>query len=313
MVFYLIFLYFLSYFVRGNEITVNIEYGENNTFIFSYNLTTNYSYYLTFRLFEHEQIKFGLFSPSFKQNTFQIYNQYHSSTTLVYLFIICFHFIRQLNDIDIQCKDIRLLKIDQTKSLPSYKPLFVPMMYALSILMLLPVIIQHRRRKRAQLIERQKQLGRLSLTISQDNPEILSKIVDNKKIKFKKIPIQIELVSLPSSKTILDDIDDNDNVTFTLQKLRPFADKSDEDEDESGVTADDCIAHLLNNTPWSSSLTQQTSVERDSMDMLNEQHSPMITTFYGTEEDDQQSLLESNVHSTIDLFKINPAFMESDV
>jgi len=309
----MIFIYLLSYSVCGNEIIVNIEYEKNNTFIFSYNLTTNYSYYLTFRLFEHEQIKFGLFSPSFKQNSFQIYNQYYSSTTLVYLFIICFHFIRQLNDIDIQCKDIRLLKIDQTKSLPSYKPLFVPMMYALSILMLLPVIIQHRRRKRAQLIERQKQLGRLSLTISQDNPEILSKIVDNKKIKFKKIPIQIELVSLPSSKTILDDIDDNDNVTFTLQKLRPFADKSDEDEDESGVTADDCIAHLLNNTPWSSSLTQQTSVERDSMDMLNEQHSPMITTFYGTEEDDQQSLLESNVHSTIDLFKINPAFMESDV
>jgi hypothetical protein len=298
----MIFIYLLSYSVYGNEIIVNIEYGENNTFIFFYNLTTNYSYYLTFRLFEHEQIKFGLFSPSFKQNSFQIYNQYYSSTTLVYLFIICFHFIRQLNDIDIQCKDIRLLKTEQTKShLPSYKPLFVPMMYTLSILMLLPVIIQHRRHKQAQLIERQKQLRRLSLTINQDNKEILSNIVENRKIKFKKIPIQIELVSLPLSKTILDDIEDNDNVTFTIQNLRTFADKSD---DESGVTADDCIAHLLNNTPWSSSPSQQTLIERDS----NEQHVPMITTFYGNEDDQQ-----SNLHSTIDLFRINPAFMESDV
>jgi hypothetical protein len=308
--FYFILIYLSSYIVYGNELIVNLEYGENNTFIFSYNLTTNYSYYLTFRLFEHEQIEFGLFSPKYQENSFQIYNQYDSSTTLFYLFIICFHFIRRLNDIDIQCKDIRLLKeTDQNKShIPSYKPLFIPMMYALSVLMLLPVIIQHRRRKKALLVQRQTQLRRLSLTISQDNPDILSKIVENGKINFKKIPIQIELVSLPSTKTIFDDIDDNDNVTFSLQN-QPLINEHD---DESGVTADDCIAHLLNNTPWNSCSTPQPLIETDSMDILKEQYVPMITTF-DDNEDDQQPILKSDIHCTLDLFRTNPTFIESDV
>jgi hypothetical protein len=179
-------------------------------------------------------------------------------------------------------------------------------MYALSILMLLPVIIQHRRHKQAQLIKRQKELRRLSLTILQDNPNI----IENGSINFKKIPIQVELVSLPSTKTILDDIDDNDNVTFTVQKSRSFSNKYDGDE-KSGVTADDCIAHLLNNTPWHSCSTQQKSIEKDSMDMLKEQHIPMIATFYG--DDQQQPVLKSNTHCSIDLFRSNPGFMETDV
>jgi len=310
MVFYLIFLYFLSYFVRGNEITVNIEYGENNTFIFSYNLTTNYSYYLTFRLFEHEQIEFGLFSPKYQQNSFQIYNRYDSSTTLFYLFIICFHFIRRLNDIDIQCKDIRLLKTEQTKSdrkyLPTYKPLFIPMMYALSILMLVPVIIQHRRYKQAQLFERQKQLRRLSLRISQDDPTILSQIIENGNINLKKLPIEMEL---PSTKTIFDD--DNDNITFTLEKLRPFIEKYD--NEESGFTADGCIAHLLDNTPWNSYPIERSPLISLAKRNSSEQYLPMVATFYSNDYDDQQPIIKSNAYDTVDFCRSNPTFSESDV
>lgn len=314
--FYWIFLSFSLYFVSGNNLNVNIEYGNNNTFIFSYNITTNYSYYLTFRLFEHEQIKFGLFHPSERANKFPISNSYNTSTTLFYLFIICFHFIRPINDLDIQCKDIRLLKYQPNKShLPSYKPLFVPLMYALSVLMLLPVIIQHRRRKQAQLIERRKQLRRLSITIAQDNPNILSNFVENGNINLKRIPIQIELVSLPSIKTILDDIDDNDNITYALRNLPTSIIEHDEndDDDDVGVTADDCIAHLLNTTPWNSNTIPQISASAYSMNILQEQQFPMITKFFDDDDDDRRSISRSNTHSTVDLYRSNPAFIESDV
>jgi hypothetical protein len=293
-------IYFLFYFVSGNELFVNIDYGNNQTFIFYYNLTTNYSYYLTFRLFEHEQIKFGLFSNKIRENTFLIFNQYDSSTTIVYLFIICFHFIHQLNDIDIQCKDLRLLKPDL--HLPSYKPLFVPMMYALSILMLLPVIIQHRRRKHAQFIERRTELRHLSISIGQDNPSILSKIAEHGIFNLKNSPSEIELVSLPSKRTIMDN---NDNVRFKVRKPRIFVDeyKEDNDNEQSGITADDCIAHLLNSTPWNSTPTEYLLMDNDSTDIFQEQRVPMMTTFYDNR----------NSHSTVHFFQSNPAFIESDV
>jgi hypothetical protein len=319
--FYFITIYLSSYLlllISGNEtktsdkLIVHIEYKGNDTFILYYNLTTDYSYYLTFRLFEQEQMKFGLFSPTYRyrQNSIKIVNQDNSPKELFYLFIICFHFMRQLNDIDIQCKDMRLLKTDQTQSdrkyLPTYKPLFIPMMYALSILMLVPVIIQHRRYKQEQLIERQKQLRRLSLRISQDDPTILSQIIENGNINLKKLPIEIEL---PSTKTIFDD--DNDNITFTLEKLRPFIEKYD--NEESGFTADGCIAHLLDNTPWNSYPTERSPpislAKRDS----NEQYLPMIGTFYNNDDDDQQPIIKSNAYDTVDFFRSNPAFSESDV
>jgi hypothetical protein len=313
------FIYLLSYLVlsiSGNEnktinkLTVNISYGLNNTFILYYNLTTNHSYYLTFRLFENKQIKFGLFPPTYRyqQNSMKIPNRYNASAESFYLFIICFYFLRQSNDIDIQCKDIRLLKTNQNKSqkefLPSYKPLFVPMMYLLNIIMLLPVIIQHRRRRQILLIETRKQLRRLSLAIAQDNPNILSR-----NLNLKTIPIQIELVSLSTKKKLLDVIDDNDNVTFTLQKLPPFI------NEESDFTADDCIAHLLNSAPWtSSSIHHPPMICSNSAELFSELHIPMMTKVYGdNDDDDQQSNLESNPHYKLPLFNSNPAFIESDV
>jgi hypothetical protein len=319
-----VFIYLVLYCVPSitgdemNDLSVKIEYGENDTFILSYNLSTNYSYYLTFRLFEHEQIKFRLCLPTYqyKQYSIQIPNHYDLKTDL---FIICFHFIRQFNDIDIQCIDIRSSKPDQFASLdenqPSYKPLFVPMMYALSVLMLLPVFIQHRRHKRAQLIKRRKELRRLSITITQDNPNIVSHIVANGNINLKKIPIQIELVSLPLKRT---NLEDNDNVTFTFEKLQPFFDNYDDDEDESGITADDCIAHLLNNTPWTSSLIEQSPtislVKRNSVPASEEEYAPMKTTFNNNvDDDDRQPILKSNAYCTVNLFRTNPAFIESDV
>ncbi|CAF4183679.1 unnamed protein product [Rotaria sp. Silwood2] len=326
--FYLTIIYLSSYLIlltSGNEtntihvLTVNIKYGKNETFILYYNLTTNYSYYLTFRLFEHQQIKFGLYSSTYqyKQNSIEIYNQYDLSRELFYLFIICFYFILPLNDIDIQCKDIRLLKDNKINFRhheyhPSYKPLFVLLMYALSILMLLPVIIQHRHRKHAQLIERQKQLKRLSMSISPNNPNILSQIVENGNIDLTKLPIQIKRASLLSTKTILDGMDDNDNVTFIVQKRDSSLPTCD---DESDVMADVCIAHLLNNTPWNSSLTQQSARnslrKKSSTERLEEQCVPMITS--SSASDHQRTILRSNASTTQTSFNINPVIIKSSV
>ena len=266
-------VFFLKY-VECRDIFVHIEYGENHSFIFNYKLTTNQSYYLTFRLFEHEQINFGLVSPEIHSNQFQISNTYESSTNIFYyLFIICFHFVYDINQLDIECKDVRLSKTDLNKSpLPSYKPLFVPLMYALSILMLLPVIIQHRNRKREEFIKRRKQLRRMSLKIADTNPEILS----NGSRERKNIPIKIDLLSYPSAKTMFDEIDDNDNVTFTLQNQ------------ESLMTADDCIAHLLDSTPWAS---------------------PVNTPF----DEQTEPILKKSENSLVHLYRLNPAFLESDV
>jgi hypothetical protein len=311
IVFYGILIYFSLYFVSGSNLFVDIEYGDNQTFIIYYNLTTNYSYYVTYRLFEHKQIKSGLFSSKIRENKFLISNQYDTPTTLVYLFIICFHFIRRLNDIDIQCEDIRLLKLDPQKSiLPTYKPLFVPMMYALSILMLLPVIIQHRRRKHAAFIKRRSQLRHLSISISHDNPDILSKFVEHGTLNLKNMPIELELISSPTTRTTLNEVDSNDNVTYKLRKSRVYFDtyKQEENDDEqSAITADDCIAHLINSTPWNSTLTNRVSLNSDSMDVLQEQYIPMMRKFYNTERGKRQS------HDTINFFRSNPAFIESDV
>ena len=213
----IISIYFLTFFVRSNansDLNINIQYRGNETVILFYNLTTNYSYYITFRSFGNEQSKFGLFSPTkgFKEYTIEI--PYPYST--IDLLIICFHFLRPNNDLDIQCYDRRIVKSYEI-FLPSYNPLFVPMMYALSVLMLLPVIIQNHRRKKALVLQRRKELRRLSVSISRDkqNPKrnivqkLLAQIMEDGKINYKNIPIDIELVSAPSTKIILDDLEDN--------------------------------------------------------------------------------------------------------
>ena len=287
---------FLSDILQANQLIVTIDYRDNDTLILYYNLTTNSSYYLTFRVFEQEQIKFGLFSSDIQENTLQITHEYHSENSLPYLFIVCFHFLYRLNEIDIQCKDINLIKSESIKtSLPSYKPLFVPMMYALSILMLLPVIIQHRRQKYVKSLERRKQIRRLSMTIVQDHPNILSNLAKRVSVK---LPIDVELLSIPSTKTILDDI--NDDVSFTKTKPRILIDDYDR-EDDVEITADDCIAHLLNNTPWSST----PAIVKDSGRAFDDQYVPMMSMSDETEK--------FNRTFTIDSYRLNPAFVESEV
>ncbi|UJR13995.1 hypothetical protein I4U23_000995 [Adineta vaga] len=322
--FFLIYLsLYLIISISGNpnrtstQISANIEYLNETTLIVYYNLTANYSYYLTFRQFEHEHIKYGLFPATYRyeQRYVKIFNQSNTLEEFVQLFIICFHFLRQFNDIDIQCKDLRLLNTDQ-EHLPSYKPLFVPLMYVLSILMLLPMIMHRRHHKRAELIERRKQLRRLSLSIAPDNPDLLTQMVENGQFNFKNIPIQIELVSLPTTKTILDDIDDNDNVTFTLQERQRCTENTD--DDEPGITADDCIAHLLDNTPWSSHRIQQSpmmsSIKRESRDVLREQQIPIITILSNDDDsDDKRPILRFDDHQTVDLYTANPTHEETDV
>ncbi len=87
-----------------------------------------------------------------------------------------------------------------------------------------------------------------------------------------------------------------------------------EDHEESNVTADDCIAHLLNSTPWNNTPTQQSTIKTDPRDTWKEQRAPTRTTFHGSnDEDEQQPILRSNTHCTVNFFRSNPAFMESDV
>ncbi|CAF2417236.1 unnamed protein product [Rotaria sp. Silwood2] len=322
----------------NNQLSIDANYRENYTIILLYNITTNYSYFITFRSFGYEQLKFGLFLSTNKseENSIEIFYQYHT-TELFYLFIICFHFILQLNDLDIQCKDLHVFKDEQIKSnlsqdfLPSYNPLFVPMMYALSILMLLPVIIQHHRHKKAQLLQRQKELRRLSITIAQDNENpqqnlaknILSKIVENGNISYENLPIDIELISLPSTKTMLDDIDDNVTSTFTLRTLKPFIHKYDDNDidKQSDVNANDCIAHLLDNTPWNTphideplaTSSSRHPVVRDCAIAIKEQYVPTTISFHNDNDNNRIVTIESNKHSTINLQMINRVFFESDV
>ena len=273
----------------ANQLIVTMHYDNNNTFILYYNLTSNVSYYLTFRIIEHEQIELGLFPSDIRENTLHIPNDYESTNTTAYLFIICFHFIHRLNEIDIQCKDIRLMKLETSKMpVPSYKPLFVPMMYALSILMLLPMIIQHRRRKQVQSVERRKQLRRLSMTIVQDHPDILANLVKRASVSLKTLPTTMDLLSIPSTKTILDDLDEN--IPFTKTNPHIFIDQH---HDDIEVTADDCIAHLLDSTPWNSTPTN------------DDQSSSMISS-----NDERKT---SNGSCTINLYRSNPAFIESEV
>lgn len=313
MIFCLSHRLFSTTSAEGNQtptdFTVNIENRDNQTFILHYNVTTNDSYYITFRLFGHEQLKLGLFSPKSpcEQSSVTILEQYRPGADSTSLYIVCFHFLRSPIDIDIQCRDIRLATTE-VDSRPSYKPLFVPMMYALSVLMLLPVIIQHRRHKQAQLSQRHKALRRLSINIMQDNPDLLPRCMENGKLDPKKIPIQIELLSFPSTRTIMDDIDDNDNVTFTLQNGEPFHAACNGDKEEFGVTADDCIAHLLDNAPWNTDYSEKVPL-RSSM---REQQVPMLTSVFDPPSD-RPSSSKSDVHCTVQLFRSNPAFIESDV
>ena len=287
---------------------VNIEMGENQTFLLSYNLTSSFSYYITFRQFEQEQWKFGLFTPSesSRLQTLNVPYREDASIEQFYYLIVCFHFLRSPDDIDVQCKDIRYRSSSNVESFPSYKPLFVPLMYALSVLMLLPVIVQHRHRKRAQFLQRRKELRRLSISIAQDRAS------ENGTKEPKAIPIQIELLSFPSSRTLFDQIDDNDNVTFTEAKpFEPYfssgneqVDEEDEDEEEEiGISADECIAHLLNNAPWT---TDTATLRIPEKYILHEQEVPMISA---TEHYDDHR----TQYSSLRLFRSNPAFVESDV
>src|ERR1700722_3105762 len=113
------------------------------------------------------------------------------------------------------------------------------MMYALSILMLLPVSIQHHRKKKALILQRQKELRRLSVTIAQDdeNPKqnfakkLLSQIIERGNIDYKTIPKDIELVSPPPS-----------TKEITLENLQPFIDTNNDNNinEETGIDANDC-------------------------------------------------------------------------
>lgn len=276
--------------------SVSIENHSNQTFILHFNLTTNDSYYITFRLFEQEQYKYGLFIPnsSTESRSIEINYRYNSFDQIFFLFIVCFHFLRFQGDIDIQCKDLRLaadsMNYSDNHYHPSYKPLFVPLMYALSVLMLLPVIVQHRRRKMSDKAHREQQLKRISVGLTDETQTSDS----------KTLPVSIELASFPSSKNFFESLDENEKITFQLQE--PMFSDGFEFE-MSTVTADDCVAHLLNSTPW----TQSTSDFQHDYNHTNRWIArPERNQF-------RRSSTKNDGYCTVPLFRSNPAFIESDV
>jgi hypothetical protein len=137
---------------------------------------------------------------------------------------------------------------------------------------------------------------------------LLPRCVENGKLDPKKIPIQIELLSFPSTRTIMDDIDDNDNVTFSLQNGQPFDGTCIDNSEDYGVTADDCIAHLLDNAPWNTGYSEKLPLRS----LMKEQQVPMLASVY-VPLNDRPSSSKSDVHCTVHLFRSNPAFIESDV
>ena len=250
-----------------DQLSAAINYGENDTFILLFNTTTNYSYFITFRSFGNKQFKFGLFSSvnKFQENSIEIFYQYHTNDSF-YLFIVCFHFIVNFTDLDVQCKDIRLINNNQIESNrskvspPSYNPLFIPVMYALCVIMVLPIIIRNHYRKRTQVLERRKQLRRFSTTIAQGNKnpqrnlakKVLSHLEEDGDINYKDIPIDIELSPITSTKTILGDMNDNKRLTSGLETLQSYTyiyDNNDISE-QPNVNAHACVAHLLDKRPW---------------------------------------------------------------
>ncbi|CAF3886514.1 unnamed protein product [Rotaria sp. Silwood1] len=79
----------------------------------------------------------------------------------------------------------------------------------------------------------------------------LSQFVENGNVNNDNIPIDIELISVRSTKTMLDDLTDNINSIFASETLRRFIYKYDDNDinKQSCVDAHNCIAHLLDNTP----------------------------------------------------------------
>ena len=327
---------FLLHSVRTRssmEMNITLEWRSNETIILWYNLTSHYSYLITFRSFGSEQVKFGLFPPTKQFEEHSIDISYRSNASeLVDLFIICFHFLLPSNELDIQCKDLRSFESKTNTSsgkkdfLPSYNPLFVPLMYALSVLMLLPVIVQHHRRKKAQAFRRRTEIRRWSVSISRDpeNPKrnfaqkIFSQIMKNGTINYEKPPIGIELVSSPSTKALLDDRVGHANDGFSLDNLSPSI--HDNNDYPIEIDAHECIAHLLDNTPWTTPYQDQPlgtrfarhSVVLDSATALKGLRAPTIISMYD-DEDDGRPILQTRKYSTDSFSRRNRAFIESDV
>ena len=272
---------------ENQQLHVAIEARENHRLILHYNVSTNHSYRLSIRSFGGEEQNLGLF-PSADSSPIEILNPNDSTADL---FIVCCYFILLDHHVDVQCKDIRLPNSNQTPS--SYKPLFVPMMYALSVLMLLPVIIQHRRQKRALVKERRKQIRRLSINIAQDNPDLLPQIIAEQYLDRSTVPFELELLSFPS------------------HDIRPLLDTRH--PNDCSVSADDCVAHLLDNAPWNSISPGKAPVnhapKRTSSVTVKAKHVSIGRTTY----DEPLARSKPSTHFTLNLYRSNPAFVESDV
>jgi hypothetical protein len=315
---------------NSNSFHLQLLHDNNHTIRLLYNLTTNYSYYMTFRSFADRTLKFGPYSATFRPKQYSL-NIVHtlSNHDLPYLFIICFYFLLRIDELDIQCRDIRSSMIHRNRSstpadfLPTYNPLFVPLMYALSVLMLLPVIIQHHRRKKVLILQREKQLQRLSLTtVDNDIERVRSACLSTAK-KPGTMSTDIELVEVLTDKMYLADIDEHVHLSFTLENLQPYEYQCEVDTYEnprSTITADDCIAHLLDSTPWKTSHIDSPALVRcleetivsDYSRVTRIPHVPTIQT-YNVDDNNMNDHLLIVQAQNLPKIIVHDTFIESDV
>ena len=140
----------------------------------------------------------------------------------------------------------------------------------------------------------------------------------NGTINYEKPPMEIELVSTPSAKALLDDLDGHANDGFSLDNLSPSI--HDNNEYRMEIDAHECIAHLLDSTPWTTPQRDQPlgtrfarhSVVLDSATALKGHRAPTIISMYD-DEDDRRPILQTRKYSTDSFSRRNRTFIESDV
>jgi hypothetical protein len=91
--------------------------------------------------------------------------------------------------------------------------------------------------------------------------------------------------------------------------------------EKSDINADDCIAHLLDNTPWNTpdidqpllgSLSRHPAIHASPI-AIKGQHVPTIIPLHEDDDDDRKPILKANKYPTVSYHRTNRVFFESDV
>ncbi|CAF0922551.1 unnamed protein product [Didymodactylos carnosus] len=234
-----------NYSEKLNETLIQVIFTNTHcldlTLLFSTSIndsSNSIKYSITFRSFGAEAYRFGSFLTGNETITINYIQLNENIDCADGLYITCIYYIEPR--FDPICKDLKFDDGRHSVS-PSYNPLFVPLMYALSIFMLFPVIIQHHRKKTKLLLARQQQIRRLSLTITNvdpnENHELFTKQI------LSKITNRNYLNTATTSFSSLDKYISNSSDLIDHNE-------QEDDDDNNCPNANDSIEHLLSSKPW---------------------------------------------------------------